>query len=281
MKKRDFYPEIVDLHKTIVAEIVALMVEHGVFEVDLLGSDADHAYVTGYPSDGAGAMTLEVGKVYYEDCQLKLDVILDIDTEELAANDPNGDIGDAYQCWKANDFEHFIPCAGIEQVYDCVWQVLEQGKGRGLKKVDMWLNMPIDIMGYLDIIHIDTIHEGDEYVEDKNEGIVYFSEMEEDVIAEVMKVIDENEGKCVIGRKVAFDYNGKRYEKEITEIFKVYWNSWVGDLGFEDDGNDHSDSFLIHGDVDEKKNPLMQGLTIQYDSKDGSRHGYIQNLEVL
>lgn len=125
MEHKDFYADIKDLHKDIVAETVALMVEHGVTEVDLLGSDCDHAYVVGYPGDGADVMEMEVSKVYYRDCQLWLDVILDIDTEELAAQNENGDIGDAYQCWRANDFEHFKPCGGIEMVYESVWQVLE------------------------------------------------------------------------------------------------------------------------------------------------------------
>lgn len=125
MEHKDFYADIKYLHKDIVAETVALMVEHGVTEVDLLGSDCDHAYVVGYPGDGADVMEMEVSKVYYRDCQLWLDVILDIDTEELAGQNENGDIGDAYQCWRANDFEHFKPCGGIEMVYESVWQVLE------------------------------------------------------------------------------------------------------------------------------------------------------------
>lgn len=125
MEHKDFYADIKELHKDIVAETVALMVEHGTTEVDLLGSDCNHAYVTGYPGDGAGVMEMEVNKVYYRDCQLMLDVILDIDTEELAEQNENGDIGDAYQCWRANDFEHFKPCGGIEMVYESVWQVLE------------------------------------------------------------------------------------------------------------------------------------------------------------
>lgn len=124
MEKRDFYGDIKHLHKVIVAEIVALMVEHNVKEVDLLGSSADHAYVVGYPGDGSDVMEMEVNKVYWKDSQLWLDVILDIDTEELTAQNENGDIGDAYQCWRANDFEYFKPCCGIEMVYESVWQVL-------------------------------------------------------------------------------------------------------------------------------------------------------------
>lgn len=126
MEKKDFYGDIQHLHKMIVAEIVALMVEHDVDEVDLLGSNADHAFVCGYSGDGADVMEMEVSRVYLEDGTITLDVILDIDTDELAEQNEDGDIGDAYQCWKANDFVHFKPCAGIEMVYESVYQVLEQ-----------------------------------------------------------------------------------------------------------------------------------------------------------
>ncbi|MBQ9646083.1 MAG: hypothetical protein IJV24_06985 [Prevotella sp.] len=128
MKKKDFYGDIKHLHKVIVSEIVALMVKHGVYDVDLLGSSADHAYVCGYPGDGADIQEMEVSRVYYEDCQVWLDVVLDIDTEELAAQNEHGDIGAAYQCWRANDFDHFKPCCGIEMVYESVRQVLNEKK---------------------------------------------------------------------------------------------------------------------------------------------------------
>jgi hypothetical protein len=42
--------------------------------------------------------------VYYEDCQLVLEVVLDVDTEKLAASNENGDVSAAYQLIKANDF---------------------------------------------------------------------------------------------------------------------------------------------------------------------------------
>lgn len=128
MEKKDFYGDIKHLHKVIVSEIVGMMVDHGVTEVDLLGGNADHAFVCGYPGDGADVMEMEVSRVYYRDCQLWLDVVLDIDTEELAAQNEHGDIGYAYQCWRANDFEHFKPCCGIDAVYDSVWQVLNENK---------------------------------------------------------------------------------------------------------------------------------------------------------
>lgn len=126
MEKKDFYGDIKHLHKVIVAEIAALMAEHGVDEVDLLGSNADHAFVCGYPDKNSDVMEMEVSCVYWEDGQVVLDVILDIDTDELAEQNEGGDIGDAYQCWSANDFTHFKACSGIEMVYESVWQVLEQ-----------------------------------------------------------------------------------------------------------------------------------------------------------
>ena len=123
-----YYGKIKDLHQEIVTSIVLLMLKHGVESVDLLGSDARHAMVTGYPSEGAGAMTLEVNRVSLKNGELMMDVVLDVDTEELAAQNPNGDISDAYQAYAAMDFSHIIPCAGIDQVYDAVYEVLECGK---------------------------------------------------------------------------------------------------------------------------------------------------------
>lgn len=122
--KKNFYGEIKNLHKNIVAEIANLMVKHGVVEVDLLGSNCDHAYICGYPGSGSDVQEMEVSKVYFRDGSIWLDVVLDMDTDELGAQNENGDIGDAYQCWRANDFEHFKPCTGIELVYDSVRQVL-------------------------------------------------------------------------------------------------------------------------------------------------------------
>lgn len=128
MDKKDFYNDIKSLHKDIVSAIALLMFEHGVTEVDLLGSNADHAYVAGWPGDGCDIQEMEVSRVYFEDDSVLLDVVLDIDTEELAEQNEDGDIGDAYQCWRANDFTHFKPCAGIEMVYESVWQVLNENK---------------------------------------------------------------------------------------------------------------------------------------------------------
>jgi hypothetical protein len=132
MEHKNFYPEIKDLHKQIVAEIVALMVEHGVNEVDLLGSSADHAFIIGVPDFDwdCDYMEAEVSKVYYEDSQIKLDVIWDIDTEDYLAHNPNenDDIGDIYSVVEANDFQKVVPCAGIDGVYEAVWQILEENK---------------------------------------------------------------------------------------------------------------------------------------------------------
>ena len=128
MKHKEFYNEIKALHAKIVKEIISLMKRHGVDEVDLLGSNADHAYVCGYPNDDADVMAMEVSKVVLDDGKLMLDVILDIDTDELAEQNEDGDIGAAYQSFPATDHLCIIACAGIELVYESVYQVLEQGK---------------------------------------------------------------------------------------------------------------------------------------------------------
>lgn len=79
----------------------------------------------------------------------------------------------------------------------------------------------------------------------------------------------------VVGKKVSFDYNGKHMEKEVQEVVDVIHGTWVGDLGFEDDNDSNSDSFILHGNTDENHLPLMEGLVVQYDSADGTRHGYV------
>jgi hypothetical protein len=128
-RKKNYYQKRIDLHKDCVADIVAMMVDKGVTEVDLLGSTCDHAFIMGVPDFDwdIDYMEMEVSKVYYEDCQLVLDVVLDVDTEELAASNENGDISAAYQLIKANDFSKVMPTAGIDSVYDSVYQVLYQG----------------------------------------------------------------------------------------------------------------------------------------------------------
>ena len=85
----------------------------------------------------------------------------------------------------------------------------------------------------------------------------------------------------VVGKQVAFTYNDKRIVRTISEIMDVIHETWCGDLGFENPDNSHSDSFIIHGNTDEKNLPLMQGLVVQYDSEDGSRHGYISDVEEI
>lgn len=154
-----------------------------------------------------------------------------------------------------------------------------------MKRVDFWLNYPIDIKGEGDnvlteITHIDTIHEDGEYVENADGEITFFNEMDDTMLVNAIKTL-EHIPEPIVGRKVAFNYMGKRYEKEIVELYHKFWDSWCGDLGFADDSDDKSDGFLIHGDTDENRNLLMQGLVVQYDSCDGMRHGYIKEVEVL
>ena len=92
---------------------------------------------------------------------------------------------------------------------------------------------------------------------------------------ETKAIITEEMKEIVVGKKVSFDYNGKHMEKEVQEVVDVIHGTWVGDLGFEDDNDDTSDSFLIHGNTDENNLPIMEGLVVQYDSADGTRHGYV------
>ena len=70
-------------------------------------------------------------------------------------------------------------------------------KSRVMKKVDLYLDKPINILGahgtsYPGVTHIDTIHDGDEYVEDVDGEILYISEMDAVMTANVSSIIDQN-----------------------------------------------------------------------------------------
>lgn len=76
-----------------------------------------------------------------------------------------------------------------------------------------------------------------------------------------------------VGTSVFFTYNGEEYEREIEDV-KIYKNySWIGDLGFG--GNV---MFLVHGNLDEQGEPIMEGLVIQVDGVNGSTiHEYVRD----
>ena len=67
--------------------------------------------------------------VILEDDKVKLDINWDIDSEEYLEQHPNenDDIGDLYAVIDALDYEKIIPCAGIDTVYNAVWEYLEYG----------------------------------------------------------------------------------------------------------------------------------------------------------
>jgi hypothetical protein len=131
MDKKNFYGDIKHLHKNVVAEIFALMVEHGKAVVDLAGSEAPHAFVVGVPEFDYDMdyMEAEVLKVIIEDGKVMLDINWNMDSDEYLEQHPNenGDISDLYTIISANDFERLIPCAGISSVYEAVWEYLEYG----------------------------------------------------------------------------------------------------------------------------------------------------------
>ena len=76
-----------------------------------------------------------------------------------------------------------------------------------------------------------------------------------------------------VGTSVFFTYDGEEYEREIEDV-KIYKNySWIGDLGFG--GNV---MFLVHGNLDEQGEPIMEGLVIQVDGVNGSTiHEYVRD----
>lgn len=131
MDKKNFYGDIKTLHKQVVAEIKALMIEHGKAVVDLAGSQAPHAFIIGVPDFDwdMDYIEAEVLSVILEDDKIKLDINWGIDSEDYLKENPNDndDIGDLYSVVEANDFEKIIPCAGISSVYESVWEYLTYG----------------------------------------------------------------------------------------------------------------------------------------------------------
>jgi hypothetical protein len=71
----------------------------------------------------------EVLSVIFEDDKIKLNINWDIDSDDYLKENPNDndDIGDLYSVVEANDFEKLIPCAGINSVYEAVWEYLTYG----------------------------------------------------------------------------------------------------------------------------------------------------------
>ena len=177
-------------------------------------------------------------------------------------------------------------------------EILELMQANGLNKIELiHLVDMAPIMGESDedVMVVNTIEQDkqgtllcydnrDEDEQDKYQPIWNVAKLPKQVQDELLyslKYTLQQKSSSVIGRKVAFQYNGKRYEREVTEVCDIIHGTWVGDLGFEQDNNSHSDSFLIHGNTTDKRVPLMQGLVVQYDSEDGNRHGYVREVEVL
>ena len=131
MERKDFYGDIKGLHNSIVDEIYNLMIDNNKEVIDLAGSEAPHAFIVGVPDFNADVdyMEAEVLKVILEEDTIKFDINWDMDGEEYLEKYPNenGDIGDLYSIVEAKDFEKLIPCAGIDTVYQAVWEYLEYG----------------------------------------------------------------------------------------------------------------------------------------------------------
>ena len=116
MKYENFRQDLLDLHTKMVKAIADLMKEHNVTEVDLLGSDASHAFVAGFEADDV--VELEVNKVYLND---KGEVILDVIKETEKEDEP-----DEYFMLPAMDYAHIMMCGGMHWVYESVREALEE-----------------------------------------------------------------------------------------------------------------------------------------------------------
>jgi hypothetical protein len=131
MEQKNFYGEIKHLHKNIVAEIFALMVENNKAVIDLAGSEAPHAFIVGVPDFDwdMDYVEAEVMSVILEDGKIKFDINWDIDSDEYLDEHPNenDDISDLYSVVDSDEFGKLLPCVGISSVYGAVWEYLEYG----------------------------------------------------------------------------------------------------------------------------------------------------------
>ena len=66
-----------------------------------------------------------------------------------------------------------------------------------MTRIDLYLERPINILGeggtsYPNTIHINTTTNGDEYIEDTDGEILYLSEMDSLMVANVQSIVEQN-----------------------------------------------------------------------------------------
>ena len=66
-----------------------------------------------------------------------------------------------------------------------------------MKKVDLWLDTPINVSGdgsvYPEVVHIDTTKDGCEYIEDVYGEILFFDEMDSEMKSNVSEYLEQQE----------------------------------------------------------------------------------------
>ena len=131
MDKKNYYNKINELHHQVVADIKKMMEDYGKVVVDLMGSPAQYAYVVGKPEfmDEDEYCQADVLAVILEDNQIKLDINWGMDSDEYLEKYPNenDDISDLYAVVDADNLGVLVPCAGIDEVYDSVYEYLTNG----------------------------------------------------------------------------------------------------------------------------------------------------------
>ena len=113
MNHIDFYMRKKRLHNEICDGIRDLITGHDVREVDLLGSNADHAFFSVEPEGGDSLQEIEVSRVYLDDDNEVL-----VDSQDLYLADKMFYL----------QHNHYIVLCSIDSIYESVYQVLEQGK---------------------------------------------------------------------------------------------------------------------------------------------------------
>lgn len=131
MEKKNYSSKIKELHHQAIEDIKAMMKEYGKAVADLAGSSAPHAYVIGSPKfdPEIGCLYAEVMGVIFEDGVIKFDINWDMDSDDYLEKYPNwnDDISDLYAVVDANDLDTLVPCAGLDSVYEAVYEYLTCG----------------------------------------------------------------------------------------------------------------------------------------------------------
>ena len=71
--------------------------------------------------------------------------------------------------------------------------------------------------------------------------------------------------RASIGTTIRFPYNGKTYERKLTEVLEIEYDYWLGDIGWLDQDNPlPKTSFMVTGHTSNGV-PVLHKLCVRVD----------------